>query len=189
MTLKGEGNPNWKGGKSITSHGYVVVRQENKYRYEHRVLMEKEIGRRLASKEEVHHKNGDKLDNRLENLMLCKDGLEHRVNHRRKERMLRLPSQENTRITCACGCGNEFFRYDESGRPRRYVSGHNYHPSPTMDLILRSLLGEVKTVKEIHENTGIERKLVCVTLCKMAKANIVIRIKWGHYSLPKHRKE
>lgn len=49
--------------------------------YEHRYIMELQLGRYLTNNEEIHHINGIKNDNRLENLMLCKDYKEHRKQH------------------------------------------------------------------------------------------------------------
>ena len=72
----GINNPTWKGGRFIDKQGYVQIRVPTHpyavhgYVFEHRLVMEKMIGRYLKREETVHHINGDRQDNRPENLEL-----------------------------------------------------------------------------------------------------------------------
>lgn len=73
----GKDSPHWEGGRSLTADGYIrVLRPEHPRAtkggtvMEHRLVMEQSIGRFLTVKENVHHINGVRTDNRLENLEL-----------------------------------------------------------------------------------------------------------------------
>jgi hypothetical protein len=67
----------WKGGRSIQK-GYVMLWcSDGKRRLEHRLIMEKHLKRSLTKHECVHHINGIRSDNRIENLVVCKTHGEH----------------------------------------------------------------------------------------------------------------
>ena len=80
--LKGETNPNWQGGRHRDKNGYIWLRMAdhpnaNKSNEiaEHRLVMSNFLNRPLCPWENVHHRNGIKDDNRLENLQLVLKGI------------------------------------------------------------------------------------------------------------------
>lgn len=82
---RGDKSPHWKGGRSLHHGGYVgrwISEQDQFYPmathkrrgggtiFEHRLVMAQSLGRCLDTKEYIHHINGVKDDNRIENLEL-----------------------------------------------------------------------------------------------------------------------
>jgi hypothetical protein len=78
---------NYNGGK-LKHKGYIYILSKNHpnadrdgYETEHRLVMEKHLGRYLTKDEIVHHKNNDRSDNRIENLELMESQSEHMSKH------------------------------------------------------------------------------------------------------------
>jgi hypothetical protein len=95
----GEKSVGWRGGRNINAQGYievwldpkdpmaVMVKYDN-YVLEHRLVMARKLGRPLKEYESVHHINGNRQDNRPENLQL------------------RIGKHGNGQVYCCADCGS-----------------------------------------------------------------------------------
>jgi hypothetical protein len=101
ITKSAENSYQWKGGRKISSDGYVLVHDpgnpkedRNGFVREHVRIIEKIIGKPLPKKSLIHHLNLDRSDNRHSNLIVCDNTAYHFLLHKR------------TRAFCACGNAN-----------------------------------------------------------------------------------
>lgn len=99
----GKDSPNWRGGRRITERGYVDIwmpehqkARRNGYVTEHILVWEKQNGE-IPKGFHIHHKNGNKQDNRIENLE-CMDGKDHLRLIPKKLEMIRQLEDENSKL-------------------------------------------------------------------------------------------
>jgi len=114
MKRDGSNNGRWKGGRVVMSGGYIGVnltpddfffamigdKRHGHYVLEHRLAMAKYINRCLLPWEVVHHKNGNRQDNCIENLELLSGASRHMPSiklrteiNKRDKKIARLESQ------------------------------------------------------------------------------------------------
>ncbi len=91
---RGDKSINWNGGRKIAS-GYVFIHRHKHpfcntkgYVQEHRLVMEKNLGRYLSPTEVVHHINAITIDNRIENLTLFSNQSQHISLHSKLRKQL-----------------------------------------------------------------------------------------------------
>lgn len=146
---------------------------------EHRIVVERAIGRPLRTDEHVHHKNGDRFDNRIENLEILSP-----ADH------MRLHKQKHPRIKTCSVCG---VRYEPKatkrassktcGDPKCYFSligkAHRKIPADQIPRII-AMRAEGKTLASIAEIFGVTKQNIAL-ICKnppafaraIVKANVV----------------
>lgn len=83
-TGDGTKHPNWRGGRHKDHSGYIILKMrghpmadKNGWVREHRLIMANELHRTLMPGEIVHHRNGIKDDNRIENLQMVTHAKPH----------------------------------------------------------------------------------------------------------------
>lgn len=89
---KREKGANWRGGRRKTSKGYIqIMFPEHKradsggYVMEHIVVFERETGIEVPMTCSVHHINGNKSDNRIENLCMMTNGAHTHLHNKRRK--------------------------------------------------------------------------------------------------------
>lgn len=98
------------GNTYLHRDGYVRIYMGlDQWKLEHRVIMERHLGRPLGANEQVHHINHDRADNRIENLQLVSP-IEHGALHR-----------EPVTLTCE-RCGKSYATVPSRAGQSRYCS-------------------------------------------------------------------
>ncbi len=93
---RGSSHPKWNESKITTTDGYVKIRvgvghplaDSNGYCCEHILIMTTFMGRQLKKDEIVHHINGDKKDNRIDNLKIISRSEHNAIHNKKKARDL-----------------------------------------------------------------------------------------------------
>lgn len=174
----------------VSSRGYIIVyfglghpRADGRGNaYEHQVVAEAEIGRRLRADEHVHHVDHDRTNNAPGNLRVMSEREHGLLHHPRGAR--RRVGDPNPVIACACGCGRTLRKYDNSGRPRRFIYCHNPVATPNSDAVLTAFREQSPlTVVEVRQRTRLGVDACREALQRLVRLGFITRARIGTYVL------
>lgn len=135
---KGEENPMWQGGRRVNHQGYIEIHMPehhrargNGYVFEHILVLEAKIGRRMDDFEVCHHADGNRTNNHPNNLFVVKKSEHGRLHPRRRNQVTLVcpicrnefkvkSSHKDTRKTCGVDCAKVLFRNYYTGKPIDY---------------------------------------------------------------------
>lgn len=80
--LRGSSNSNWKGGKTTNWAGYRLIMRKGKWIRLHRFIYEQYYKCSLLPWIDIHHKNGNRKDNRIDNLQPLTHGQHSTLTHK-----------------------------------------------------------------------------------------------------------
>lgn len=93
ISLCGEANGYWKGGRRTNCDGYILIMRpehpradRDGYVFEHILVAEQKLGRFLSRGEVCHHLNGNPEDNGKDNIIIYNNHSEHLKEHTRSKR-------------------------------------------------------------------------------------------------------
>jgi hypothetical protein len=152
-----EKNPNWNGGRTIRPDGYVHVlvdgehhrKNSRGYVMEHILIVESVLGKEFKHPNRIHHINGDRSDNRKENLVVCENERYHQLLHTRT-RALKESGSVNNRKCKFCKC---------YGEPKELSGYHNpkngsddyYHPKCAAKAVMKRYHNKRNILQEKYE--------------------------------------
>lgn len=159
----------------------------NKYRYikadgaiqlEHRYLMEKYLGRKLNRNEHIHHINGDKSDNRLENLVVM-SARKHTRMHKAKHPLTKecvvcgkiftpSPTKRERAKVCSDSCKT---RYDKMNAEKRKK------PIRQLDLS-GNLVKEWDSARDVQRTLGFQE--TAINACLHGRKKTYKGCKWEY---------